>query len=131
MSCEDAAATTPCAEPRPRVLPSEPSSGPRDTSSLPACNTARSGATWAVSIGAGLCIAEIGEFSFVLGAVGLDVGVVDAATFQVLTSASLFTLLAVPLLAAGRGRWASGLLASLARGRHQWNRSPRFVRATW
>ena len=59
-----------------------------------------SGAPLAVAIGAGLCVAEIGEFSFVLGAVGMDVGVLDADTFQVLTSASLFTLLAVPLLGA-------------------------------
>jgi CPA2 family monovalent cation:H+ antiporter-2 len=59
------------------------------------------GATTAAAIGAGLCLAEIGEFSFVLGAVGKDVQVLDDDTFQVLTSASLFTLLAVPLLLFG------------------------------
>lgn len=59
-----------------------------------------SGASLAVAIGAGLCVAETGEFSFVLGAVGMDVQLLDAETFQILTSASLFTLLAVPLLAA-------------------------------
>ncbi|MCH2136210.1 MAG: cation:proton antiporter [Phycisphaerales bacterium] len=57
-----------------------------------------SGATLAAAIGAGLVVAEIGEFSFVLGAVGRDAGLLDKATFQVLTSASLFTLLAVPVL---------------------------------
>lgn len=57
------------------------------------------GATLAAAAGAGLVVAEIGEFSFVLGAVGRDVGLLDQETFQILTSASLFTLLAVPLLA--------------------------------
>ena len=57
------------------------------------------GATLAAAAGAGLVVAEIGEFSFVLGAVGRDVGLLDTETFQLLTSASLFTLLAVPLLA--------------------------------
>ena len=57
------------------------------------------GATLAAAAGAGLVVAEIGEFSFVLGAVARDVGLLDTETFQLLTSASLFTLLAVPLLA--------------------------------
>jgi len=57
------------------------------------------GASIAAAAGAALVVAEIGEFSFVLGAVGRDVGLLDTETFQMLTSASLFTLLAVPLLA--------------------------------
>lgn len=58
------------------------------------------GAGLAAAAGAGLVVAEIGEFSFVLGAVGRDAGLLEKETFQVLTSASLFTLLAVPVLMA-------------------------------
>jgi CPA2 family monovalent cation:H+ antiporter-2 len=70
------------------------------------------GASVAAAAGAGLVVAEIGEFSFVLGAVGRDVGLLDKQTFQILTSASLFTLLAVPLLAAA-ARPAGDALAKL------------------
>jgi CPA2 family monovalent cation:H+ antiporter-2 len=56
-----------------------------------------------VSIATGLCLAQIGEFSFVLGSASLAVGILDDNVFQLLISASLLTLLLSPLLI-GRSR---------------------------
>jgi len=51
-----------------------------------------------VSIATGLCLAQIGEFSFVLGAEGLKNGLIKEDQFQLMMSASLLTLLISPLL---------------------------------
>ncbi len=62
------------------------------------------GGTLSIAIAVGACLAQMGEFSFVLGAVARGNGLLDTFTFQVLTSSSLITLMLVPLLA-GRARW--------------------------
>lgn len=51
-----------------------------------------------VSIASGLCLAQIGEFSFVLGSAALAAGIIDDYLFQLMISASLATLLVSPLL---------------------------------
>ena len=53
-----------------------------------------------VSIAAGLCLAQIGEFSFVIGAEALGAGLLDEELFQLMMSSSLITLLISPLLIA-------------------------------
>jgi CPA2 family monovalent cation:H+ antiporter-2 len=56
-----------------------------------------------VSIASGLCLAQIGEFSFVLGSAALAAGILDENVFQLMISASLVTLLLAPMLI-GRSR---------------------------
>ena len=56
-----------------------------------------------VSIASGLCLAQLGEFSFVLGSAALGAGILDDNAFQLMISASLVTLLVSPLLI-GRSR---------------------------
>ena len=58
-----------------------------------ACNIPRR-----VSISSGLCLAQIGEFSFVLGSASLATGIISDDVFQLMISASLLTLLLAPLL---------------------------------
>ena len=43
-------------------------------------------------------LAQVGEFSFVLGAAGLQLGLLDSTTYQVFLGASILTLLATPFL---------------------------------
>jgi CPA2 family monovalent cation:H+ antiporter-2 len=63
-----------------------------------------------VALAAGLHLAQIGEFSFVLASAGLLAGLLSERLFQSFLAASVLTLLLTPLLAAaGRGREASGL----------------------
>ena len=56
-----------------------------------------------VAVATGLCLAQIGEFSFVIGSLAHDGGVIDYEAMQLLLSASLATLLVAPMLA-GRAR---------------------------
>ena len=53
-----------------------------------------------VSIASGLCLAQIGEFSFVIGAEALNAGILDKGLFQLMMSSSLITLLLTPFLIA-------------------------------
>ena len=53
-----------------------------------------------VSIASGLCLAQIGEFSFVIGAEALNAGILDKGLFQLMMSSSLITLLLAPFLIA-------------------------------
>jgi CPA2 family monovalent cation:H+ antiporter-2 len=53
-----------------------------------------------VSIAAGLCLAQIGEFSFVIGAEAMNSGLLSENLFQLLMSSSLITLLLSPFLIA-------------------------------
>ena len=53
-----------------------------------------------VAVATGLCLAQIGEFSFVIGSLAHDGGVIDYEAMQLLLSASLVTLLVAPMLAA-------------------------------
>jgi K+:H+ antiporter len=64
------------------------------------------GALWVVQIPvrvavtAGIGLAQIGEFSFILGRSGLDVGLISTAQWQVLLAASIATMLVTPVLVA-------------------------------
>jgi CPA2 family monovalent cation:H+ antiporter-2 len=51
-----------------------------------------------VSIATGLCLAQIGEFSFVVGAEALESGLLSNDLFQLMMSSSLITLLISPFL---------------------------------
>ena len=51
-----------------------------------------------ISIATGLCLAQIGEFSFVIGAAGLNFGLIEDDQFQLMMSSSLLTLLVAPML---------------------------------
>lgn len=50
------------------------------------------------SLLAGLSLAQIGEFSFVLALVGLDHGIIDSELYNAFLAASIFTLVLVPIL---------------------------------
>lgn len=56
------------------------------------------GASIRVAATAGLGLAQVGEFSFILGRAGLDAGLVPPATWQVLLGASILTMMATPSL---------------------------------
>jgi monovalent cation:H+ antiporter-2, CPA2 family len=58
------------------------------------------GASTRVAVTAGVGLAQVGEFSFILGRAGLDAGLVPAATWQVLLGASILTMMATPTLLA-------------------------------
>jgi CPA2 family monovalent cation:H+ antiporter-2 len=51
-----------------------------------------------VAIASGLCLAQIGEFSFVIGAEALNTKLMNDDLFQLMMSSSLITLLLSPLL---------------------------------
>lgn len=51
-----------------------------------------------VGLAAGVCLAQIGEFSFVLAASGRENGVIDDDRFQLIITASLVTLMLTPTL---------------------------------
>jgi CPA2 family monovalent cation:H+ antiporter-2 len=62
------------------------------------------------AVTAGVGLAQIGEFSFVLAMAGRAAGVLSPERYQVVVAAAVLTLLATPLLIAGGpglGRWAS------------------------
>lgn len=62
-----------------------------------------------ISIASGLCLAQIGEFSFVIGAAGLKFGLLEDDHFQLMMSSSLLTLLVAPLLIGKARRISSGI----------------------
>lgn len=62
-----------------------------------------------ISIASALCLAQIGEFSFVIGTAASQRGLIPSEVFQILTSSSLITLLLVPLLV-GHSRGCSNLI---------------------
>ena len=51
-----------------------------------------------LSLQAGLALAQVGEFAFVLSRAGLDLGLIDAAENQVFLAASVLSMLLTPLL---------------------------------
>lgn len=69
-------------------------------------------------VSAGMCLAQVGEFSFVLASVAGGEGsdsLLSGETFRVIISASIVTLLFTPYLIAGAGRfgrWTTEKLAS-------------------
>ena len=71
-----------------------------------------------VSISAGLCLAQIGEFSFVIGAESMDANLMSNDLFQLMMSSSLITLLFSPLLI-GKSRIISKSINSFFGGGRQ------------
>ena len=65
-----------------------------------------------IAVASGLCLAQIGEFSFVIGAEAFDKGILQEDTFQLLMSASLISLILTPFLIA-RARSISNLVDKL------------------
>jgi CPA2 family monovalent cation:H+ antiporter-2 len=63
-----------------------------------------------VAVTAGIGLAQVGEFSFILGRSGIDVGLISRGQWQVLLAASIATMVVTPLLVAvapGIGSWVS------------------------
>lgn len=56
------------------------------------------GASVGTALAAGMCVAQIGEFSFVLGSVSVAEGLLGEDTLNLLVAASVVTLLFVPLM---------------------------------
>lgn len=52
---------------------------------------------WPHAFITGVLLAQIGEFSFLLGGVGRDSGLIDAAGFQLIVTITAFTLIVTPL----------------------------------
>lgn len=52
---------------------------------------------WQHAFIAGVLLAQIGEFSFLLGSIGRDSGLIDAAGFQLIVTITAFTLIVTPL----------------------------------
>jgi CPA2 family monovalent cation:H+ antiporter-2 len=73
---------------------------------------ALSGAPIRVALATGFALAQVGEFSFVLGRAALDGGVISADWWQVLLGASVLTMALTPSIIAV----APGLASRLARG---------------
>ena len=56
------------------------------------------GAPWRVALATGLALAQVGEFSFVLGRAALEGGVIDQPWWQILLGASVLTMALTPLM---------------------------------
>lgn len=69
-----------------------------------------------VAIATGLCLAQIGEFAFVLGSIGQQHGVLGEQTFKLMVSATIATLFISPYLVPNALR-LGGLLTRWAGGR--------------
>ena len=59
------------------------------------------------SLATGLCLAQVGEFAFVLGKTGKDSGVIGESTEMIIVSSAILTLLATPYLVHGAPRLAT------------------------
>ena len=71
------------------------------------------GVSPSIAIPVAAALAQIGEFSFILGNLGRDLGIVPAAVLEILVAAAIVTITLNPLLY----RLADRLAASLARSR--------------
>ena len=70
------------------------------------------------SLLAGAGIAQVGEFSFVLGSRGAEVGLLDAADYQTFLAAAVVTMAVTPIVTAS----LPGLIERVSRGR-RWARA--------
>ena len=71
--------------------------------------------TMRIAATAGIGLAQIGEFSFILGRSGREVGLLDPSQWQLLLAASIATMVATPALlgvAPGIGSWLAKRTAS-------------------
>jgi CPA2 family monovalent cation:H+ antiporter-2 len=53
-----------------------------------------------IAVTAGIGLAQVGEFSFILGRAGIDAGLVASGEWQILLASSIATMLATPVLVA-------------------------------
>ena len=74
-----------------------------------------------VALASALCLAQFGEFSFVIGTEALQSGIIDAPMFQAAIGASLVSLFAAPLLVA-KAVPLSKAIESLFVRLHVWKR---------
>lgn len=70
-----------------------------------------------VALASALCLAQFGEFSFVIGTEALQSGIIDAPMFQAAIGASLVSLFAAPLLVAKAVPLSTGIESLLVRCR--------------
>jgi monovalent cation:H+ antiporter-2, CPA2 family len=82
-------------------------------SAVAAGSVAITGAPLRVAFATGFALAQVGEFSFVLGRAALNGGVISPEWWQVLLGASVITMALTPTMIGA----APGLAARLARGR--------------
>ncbi|HXV64309.1 MAG TPA: cation:proton antiporter [Vicinamibacteria bacterium] len=61
------------------------------------------------SITAGLALGQIGEFAFILGAIGVSAGVVEVALQPILVTVAIGTAFTTPLLLAAAPRWVQAV----------------------
>ncbi|MGC9325826.1 MAG: cation:proton antiporter [Desulfomonilia bacterium] len=59
----------------------------------------------------GLCLAQVGEFSFLLSTSGLQYGILDPVIYQLCLDISLLTMAAAPFLINASGRFADRVVA--------------------
>jgi CPA2 family monovalent cation:H+ antiporter-2 len=69
---------------------------------------------WRVAIATGFALAQVGEFSFVLGRAALAGGVIDQVWWQVLLGASVITMALTPLMIEGAPALAARLSSRAA-----------------
>jgi len=83
------------------------------------------GQPWRYAIASALCLAQVGEFSFVLGIIAhsdaAGTALITSTTFHAMVSATILTLLCTPYLVGG----ASWIGARCENMMMQWRRSPR------
>ncbi|MFG0283411.1 MAG: cation:proton antiporter [Phycisphaerales bacterium JB039] len=64
------------------------------------------GASWGHAVASGACLAQVGEFSFVLAALAQGGGLLEDELFELMLAATIVTLLVTPALVAGAPRLA-------------------------
>ena len=69
------------------------------------------------SLATGVCIAQIGEFSFVLGRAAMDAGTIDSSVFKLVVTATTATLFLTPFLIALAPRLSLWMTRAGADGR--------------
>jgi CPA2 family monovalent cation:H+ antiporter-2 len=57
-----------------------------------------SGQNLNTAVSSGFSLTQIGEFSYIIGALGLNLGVIDNALYQIIVSASVLTIFATPFM---------------------------------
>ncbi|MDR2058204.1 MAG: cation:proton antiporter, partial [Dysgonamonadaceae bacterium] len=57
-----------------------------------------SGQNLKTAVFSGFSLTQIGEFSYIIGALGLSLGVIDNALYQIIVSASVITIFATPFM---------------------------------
>ena len=71
------------------------------------------GAPARISLQAGLGLAHIGEFSFILALAGRNYGLLSYSSYQLFLSASVITMLMTPFLLKSGGAWAEKIVGAM------------------